>query len=172
MSNIELSVAKTGQQTCTINGIRLHSAYDPIKEAQRFVSSLDISFTPSIIVVTEPALSYCATFLRQSYPHAILVAIRFTHDFDAYNHLWDKVLYHQELMQLLQSYGEDMILATAFFPGNPPSRFFRKNTITVGNKLEVLCKQAEIFWEHEPILASDGLKILFPFAIDYKIPVQ
>ena len=68
MSTLELSVAKTGQQTCTINGIRLHSAYDPIREAQRFVSSLDVNFTPSLIVVTEPALSYCATFLRQSFP--------------------------------------------------------------------------------------------------------
>lgn len=124
MSNLELNVAKTGQQTCTINGIRLHSAYDPIKEAQRFVSSLDIPFTPSLIVITEPALSYCSTFLRQSYPQAILVAIRFTHDFDAYNHLWDKVVYHQELIQLLQSYGEDMILATAFFSWQPSQQVF------------------------------------------------
>ena len=126
MSTLELSVAKTGQQTCRINGIRLHSAYDPIREAQRFVSSLDVNFTPSLIVVTEPALSYCATFLRQSFPHAILVAIRFTHDFDVYNHLWDKVLYHQELMQLLQIYGEDMILATAFFSWQPSQQVFPK----------------------------------------------
>ena len=66
MSIIQFSLAKTGEKTCSINRIRLHSAYDPVKEAQRFVAGLDFGFIPTLIVVTEPALSYCAAFLRQA----------------------------------------------------------------------------------------------------------
>ena len=124
MSTIQFSQTKTGEQTCSINGIRLHSVYDPVKEAQRFVAGLDFGFIPSLIVVTEPALSYCATFLRQTYPEAQLVAIRFTHQFDQYNHLWDKVFYHDQIIQILHTYGEDEVLATGFFSWKPSQQVF------------------------------------------------
>lgn len=124
MSIIQFSLAKTGEKTCSINRIRLHSAYDPVKEAQRFVAGLDFGFIPTLIVVTEPALSYCAAFLRQAYPAAKLVAIRFTHQFDEYNHLWDKFFYHDQIIQLLHTYGEDEVLATGFISWQPSQQVF------------------------------------------------
>ncbi len=124
MDTMQFSLTKTGKQTCTVNGIRLHSAYDPVKEAQRFVSGLDFGFIPSLVVVTEPALSYCVDFLRQAYPDAILVAIRFTHDFDEYNYLWDKVFYHDQVIQILNTYGEDVVLATGFLSWQPSQQVY------------------------------------------------
>ena len=81
MQDVQFFDSKSGDKTCSINSIRLHSSYDPVKEAQRYVSSLDINFVPSLIVVTEPALSYCAYFLRKRFPKTILVAIRFSNLF-------------------------------------------------------------------------------------------
>lgn len=122
--SIQFSRSKSGGETCAVNGIRLHSAYDPEKEAQRFVAGLAPGFVPGLVVVTEPALSYCAPFLRRAFPGAALVAVRFTRRFDAYNHLWDKVLYHDEVIQLLSAYGEDMVLATEFLSWQPSQRAF------------------------------------------------
>ncbi|MBO7174696.1 MAG: DUF115 domain-containing protein [Spirochaetaceae bacterium] len=124
MNTIQYSLAKTGKQTCTVNGIRLHSAYDPVKEAQRFVSGIDFGFIPKLIVVTEPALSYCVDFLRQTYPDAILVAIRFTHDFDEYNYLWDKVFDYDNVIQILNIYGEDVVLAAGFLSWQPSQQVY------------------------------------------------
>ena len=64
---IKYDNAKNGDRICSIDGIKLHSAYDPQKEAERFVSGLECSFSPTHIVITGPALSYCAGFLRKRF---------------------------------------------------------------------------------------------------------
>ena len=55
---------------------RLHSRYNPQKEADNFASS--IKGCPLYIVITEPAESYLALSFRNKFPHARLLAIRYT----------------------------------------------------------------------------------------------
>lgn len=126
MGDLQLIESKSGKKSCSVGGIRLHSSYDPVKEAQRFVSNLDVGFNPSLIVITEPALSYCASFFRQRFPKSLLIAIRFSNYFDEYNHLWDKVIYFNQVPHLLDCYGEDKILATGFFSWQPSQQAFPK----------------------------------------------
>jgi len=69
---------------------RLHSKYNPHKEAEQFVNT--IGGSPSIIVITEPGESYLAPALRSSFPHARLIAIRYTDDlFSDSDTFWDVV---------------------------------------------------------------------------------
>lgn len=69
---------------------RLHSKYNPHKEAEQFVNT--IGGSPSIIVITEPGESYLAAALRSSFPHARLMAIRYTDDlFSDSDTFWDVV---------------------------------------------------------------------------------
>lgn len=69
---------------------RLHSKYNPHKEAEQFVNTIEGN--PSIIVITEPGESYLAPALRSSFPGACLIAIRYTDDlFSDSDTLWDSV---------------------------------------------------------------------------------
>ena len=69
---------------------RLHSKYNPHKEAEQFAASIEGS--PSIIVITEPGESYLAPVLRAKFPCAKRIAVRYSESFfsDSDN-LWDAV---------------------------------------------------------------------------------
>ncbi len=119
---------KNKQQTCSYNNIYLHSSYNPDKEAERFVSTRELSFAPSCIIITEPALSYCAKYLRQRFPDTKLFAIRYCADFSNYDHLWDKVFYLSKIEQnpdlLFNFLGEEGLLKTAFLSWTPGEKPF------------------------------------------------
>ena len=84
-----------GEQACSFNNVRLHSFYNPSKEAERFAETAECQFSPSFILVTEPALSYCVPFLKKRFPNAKLFCIRFTKGFEQFNSKWNKV-FHAE----------------------------------------------------------------------------
>lgn len=65
--------------------IKLHSSYNPQKEAERFCNT--INGMPKIIIITEPGESYLAEVLRKKFPETKLIAIRYT---DTYFLLSDK----------------------------------------------------------------------------------
>lgn len=85
------SKARDGTPICFFNGLPLHSSYNPIKEAKRFVFALNPPFPPSFVVVTEPAMSYTAQFFREKFPKAKIFAVRYCNDFSASDSLWDGV---------------------------------------------------------------------------------
>lgn len=124
MVEFQFADSKSGTKTCIANGIRLHSAYDPVKEAERFVGTLAFDFNPTMVIVTEPALSYCSQFLRKRFPKALLAAIRFTEQFDQYNYLWDNVFHYKQIHQILSIYGEDMVLSAGFISWQPSQHVF------------------------------------------------
>ena len=82
MYEIEFLKAKNNSTTCRINGVLLHSAYNPEAEAKKFVDSTPaISFNPKYILIIEPALSYVIPFLKEKYPETKICAVRFLNDF-------------------------------------------------------------------------------------------
>lgn len=122
-STIEFLSARNGQETCRLDKKYFHSAYNPENEARSFVSSIDLDFNPSSIVIIEPALSYCAPFLRQRFPKTKLYALRLTEAFSKTDSLWDKVFSWKESnfsQELFSAMGEDELLSAGFFawPGS------------------------------------------------------
>lgn len=72
--------------------IRLHSRYNPGKEAARYVEAQKFSCNPLFIVVTEPGESHLASALRVRYPGANLIAIRYDKTlYSESDALWDGV---------------------------------------------------------------------------------
>lgn len=70
----------------------LHSRYNPTREADRFVDSLQLPSTTTYIIVTEPGDSYIAGALRFRFPSANLIAIRLTDTlFSESDGLWNAV---------------------------------------------------------------------------------
>lgn len=68
----------------------LHSKYNPHKEAEQFISSIDGN--PIIIVITEPGESYLASAIKDRFPRAKRIAVRYTEAlFSDSDPLWDAV---------------------------------------------------------------------------------
>ena len=69
---------------------RLHSKYNPHKEAEQFASAIEGA--PSIIVITEPGESYLASVLRAQFPSTKCIAVRYGETaFAESDSLWDAV---------------------------------------------------------------------------------
>ena len=69
---------------------RLHSKYNPHKEAEQFASAIEGN--PSIIVITEPGESYLASVLKAKFPSTKCIAVRYSKTaFTDSDPLWDAV---------------------------------------------------------------------------------
>lgn len=122
-SRIEFLAARNGQETCRLDNKYFHSAYNPGNEAQSFTASISLGFNPSCLVIIEPALSYCAQFLRKKFPGTKLYAIRLSGAFSKTDSLWDKAIPWTESsfsQRLFSAIGEENLLAAGFldWPGS------------------------------------------------------
>ena len=69
---------------------RLHSKYNPHKEAEQFAAAVEGH--PSIIVITEPGESYLAPVLKAKFPYTKCIAVRYSKTlFSDFDNLWDAV---------------------------------------------------------------------------------
>ncbi|MBQ9631227.1 MAG: DUF115 domain-containing protein, partial [Treponema sp.] len=128
---ITFSLAKNGEKTCKISNAFLHSAYNPVQEALRFVDSLSYSFAPLSIIVTEPCLSYCAPFFRKKFPNAKIFAIRYSTFFSDSDSLWDKVFYISKINldeELFNFFGEEVLLSTLFVSWKASDAIFKNES--------------------------------------------
>ena len=120
--------SKNNLKICSYNNILLHSAYNPEKEAERFVQSISVDFIPKYITVTGPALSYCLPFLKQRFAYSKFVCIHYLNQFNNDNSLWDKVIYSDDSVQnQLYSYiGEEDASSVLFLSWKPSESAFPK----------------------------------------------
>ncbi len=165
MSDIIFCYAKNNQLTCSVNQYNLHSRYNPEKESENFVASLHIDFKPTIIIIIEPALSYCVPYLRRKFPGIPLCAIRFTHDFDKYNFLWDIVIYSGHEPQLLYKIGEEKILGAFYISWKPSQSAFPEIHKKTHNAVTQLIIQARDIIATRAYFGLRWLKNTFRFCI-------
>src|SRR5208337_2054916 len=72
---IETFTAKSGALTARVDGIALHSPYDPAREARRFVEAHAGQYVPSAVVVLGEGLGYVSAAVESLYPGARLIRI-------------------------------------------------------------------------------------------------
>lgn len=73
-----------------MSSFRLHSKYNPHREAEQFASTIE--GIPSIIVITEPGESYLAPVLKANFPSTKCIAVRYNETaFSNSDKLWDAV---------------------------------------------------------------------------------
>lgn len=104
--------------------LRLHSARDPHREAERFVRALDGIEDAAVVIVTEPGDSYLAKAFKDANPALTLVAIRYTDDlFLDSDVLWDAVWRPSSLKTLFDFLvgllPEEILGKASFIPWKP-----------------------------------------------------
>ena len=73
-----------------MSSFRLHSKYNPHKEAEQFAAAIE--GYPSVIVITEPGESYLAPVLKAKFPCTKCIAVRYSETlFSGFDNLWDAV---------------------------------------------------------------------------------
>ncbi|UTC68164.1 MULTISPECIES: 6-hydroxymethylpterin diphosphokinase MptE-like protein [unclassified Treponema] len=104
-----------------IKQIKLHSSYNPQKEAERFSGT--IGGNPKIIVITEPGESYLAPILRKRFPESKLIAMRYTDNYflDS-DKLWDNVwrpASGNPAFFLINNIPDEFLASALFLPWKP-----------------------------------------------------
>ena len=183
--DIKIQKAKNGENTACAGNHFLHSNYAPVKEAERFVENLNIPYTPSSIIITEPALSYVSAFLKNKYPQVKLGVIRYSDSFSDYNSSFDFVINyfeHADFEAYLESrFTEEELLQTFFTPWLPSSQAFAETDKIVWNCIKAAMERSKTllitrqYFEKRWLLNScNFLKytssiISFPFPIDKNV---
>lgn len=121
--------SKDGNKTVSIQNQFIHSTYSPIKEAERFVQNINVSFEPEALIILEPGLSYILPFIKKRFPNSKLICIRFCNSFSDYNSGWDFVINYEEndnnLENLLfNNLGEEKLLSTLLLEWNSINKIF------------------------------------------------
>lgn len=81
MNGFSITTARSGEPTASYGSLRIHSAYDPDKEARRFLESRLVEIqSHSVIVVLGAALGYIERILREEKPECRIIAIHFESD--------------------------------------------------------------------------------------------
>ena len=146
---IDFFKAKNQEITASLNGIYLHSSYNPTKEAERFAENLTINSYEKTIIIIEPALSYCASFIKKKYPEITLGAIRLCSEFESFNSELDFVIDHfndnnTELIEKLTSLlGEEKLFSTAFIDWPPSIKAFNTIYLNTINSIKESLEKAK-----------------------------
>lgn len=85
--------AKNGDFSCKLNEYFLHSNYNPQKEAERFVSTIESDFEPKYIFLTGACLDHTVKFFNTKFPNAKICAIQYSKSFEKYSSNWAKCFY-------------------------------------------------------------------------------
>ena len=116
---IIFSNTKDGNQTFSADGLFYHSRYSPLTEAQRFVQTFTLPFSPKIIFLIEPGLDYCTTPIAQKFPEAKTAVIRLFDSKAIPQGSWDYIIPFTDKslfkQQLLSAFGEEKLLSSAIF---------------------------------------------------------
>ena len=131
--DIIFSTSKKGDLTCSIDDYPLHSRYNPVEEANKFVKSINIDFVPTNVIVTGPCLPYLYHSLKEVFPSAKISAIQYSRDFEKHSQSWDKVFFvdsntsildFQE--ELFNFFGEEQLFSSLFLSWKPSEKPFAK----------------------------------------------
>lgn len=134
---------KSDLLTATCDNKQLHSLYSPEKEAMNFVENINCSFNPSLILITEPCLSYCVTFLRKKFYGIPLCAIRYTNEFFQKDYLFDFVFDAKNFKSEFQKKFDDSAIVSALFlQWKPSSLCFAKIDFEVWNEIKDIVEKS------------------------------
>ncbi len=72
---VELEPTRSGTTTAIVKGIRLHSHYDPVREADRFLNSCIQGKPPGTFLLLGAGLGFLVRAIQLAYPSAKLIAL-------------------------------------------------------------------------------------------------
>ena len=132
-SIIHFESSKSGELTCCFQGKYLHSKYNPINEGEKFAQNLNADFSPLCVFILEPALSYCAPYIKKKFQNAEICAIRFSNNFLESNTKWDRIFYLKSSIslseQVFNSLSEEKLCSSLVFDWLPTKQIFANENL-------------------------------------------
>ena len=145
--SLQILDAKDGEKTAFYNNVYLHSSYSPKKEAGRWVDNINLLFEPESIIITEPALAFQLPYLKARFPNCKIAAVRYSHDFDAYNTSFDFVFYAEKEGQLFssltRSFSEEKIYSVLFLSWTASEKAFPKENKRAWQEIKQALERAK-----------------------------
>lgn len=141
--------AKNGSKTVKINNLFLHSSYNPETEAERFVSSIDINFNPSVIFIIEPGLSYCLEPLKKLFPKTNIFSIRFMKDFSFCDGKFSGSFFFDEKNpslfeeELFNSFSGKILCSALFLEWPNSEKIFKDETKKLSSSIKHVIEKAK-----------------------------
>ena len=77
---IEVFTSRSGSPSIRVQGISLHSPYDPEKEAQRFAAGALGTDSPSTVVILGETLEYASRWILETHPAARILRVFYSTD--------------------------------------------------------------------------------------------
>ena len=147
---ILLTHSRNGSLSCSKDSISLHSTFNPEKEAERFVSLLEVSYNPSFIIITGPCLGYTEPFLRKRFPKSTIISIQYSSEFEEYSKRWDYSFYLQKITDadilcdnLFSLIGEEKLFSTFFISWKPSEKAWPEPAASLWIAFKNLLTKAE-----------------------------
>ena len=137
---IEYFPSKSGSETVTFQGLLLHSAYNPRKEAIRFIASNAISKN-KVFIVIGAGLGYLPEELKRQFPESIVIAFSFHDELCKKSRnrftgpVWSPGLKSSPGDFLLKYLQDDNIENTTVLEWPPEIRAFPKTAATVSSQI-------------------------------------
>lgn len=135
---MEFLDTKDGNLTCKLNSVFMHSAYSPLKEAERFAENIKAPFDPEIIFIIEPCISYCAKYIKDKFPKTKICAIRLSDLFVKYDKNFDQVFYLNQFSsseilcdKLYNRFGENTLAYSLILSWDPSARVFQDEVFDI-----------------------------------------
>jgi hypothetical protein len=125
----KLDSSRDGPPTCRLGEIHLHSPYDPVREAERFLESRLGASRPTCVVLLGPCLDYLSPLLRRRLPLATILSVQYSSFFEGRGFGVPDRIWHPGLVQDLESFlrssiDEDEVSGIAALSWEPASRAF------------------------------------------------
>lgn len=148
--DVLFSKGRNGSLTCSKDNIYLHSSFNPEKEAQRFVDSVNYNGKPDFIVITGPCLHYSSSFLKTKFPGTTLIAVQYSSCFTDYSSCWDYCLTAEYTSQInlvsdriFSIIGEEKLFSTLFISWKPSEKAWSDLSISLWTSFKSLLEKAE-----------------------------
>ncbi len=106
---LEIISSRTGHPTATLEGIHLHSAYDPAAEAERFIKQIIKDDKPSTIILLGAGLGYIIRAVQCKFPYAKLIPVFYSEEISANCTQKASFFWHPGQTQTLLSFLRDHI---------------------------------------------------------------
>ncbi len=130
-----------------IEGKNLHSKYNPQREAERFISSLDFN-DPSIIILLGAGLGYLIEQMRTRYENAKIVAIYYSDEIYTHCNKTDKeiIRWHPSseislYLFLERNISEEKLRTLSITEWNPSSLIYPDLSLSVNSQLKSYIQQ-------------------------------
>ncbi|MCR5765116.1 MAG: DUF115 domain-containing protein [Treponema sp.] len=172
---IIFSDTKDGNQTFSAEGLFYHSKYSPQTEAERFVQSFTLPFSPDIIFLLEPGLDYCSNLITQKFPQAKTAVIRLFDSATIPEGNWDYIISFTDKslfkQQLLSAFGEEKLLSSAIFVWPAAKNVFKTQVPLVCQTYKEILEECKTLLVTRQFFEKKWLINSYNFAANIQKPV-